>query len=80
MKLKVVTESNLKLAFHHFDVDNLTSNSGLNLSKAFKRQGKNYSDEDVEAMIGFFNWASGTHRKGKVKYSEFKIVLLGILD
>jgi calcium-dependent protein kinase len=77
MKTKVVTDSNLKLAFHHFDVDNTGYITAANLAQAFKRQGKNYSDEDVEAMIG---QVEHCNTKGKVTYSEFRRLMMGILD
>ena len=77
MKSKVVTDSNLKLAFHHFDVDNSGYITAANLAQAFKRQGKVYNEEDVEAMIA---QVGATEEKGKVKYNEFKKLMLGILD
>jgi calcium-dependent protein kinase len=51
MKSKVVTDSNLKLAFHHFDVDNSGFITAANLAEAFKRQGKNISEDEVVEMI-----------------------------
>jgi calcium-dependent protein kinase len=51
-KEKVISESNMKLAFHHFDTDNSGFITPDNLLAAFKRQGKtNFTPEDVKKMI-----------------------------
>ena len=50
-KEKVVSESNLKFAFHHFDVDNSGFITAENLQEAFKRQGRLIELSEVQGMI-----------------------------
>lgn len=44
-KQKVVQKSNMKLAFHHFDIDNSGSITAANLLEVFRRQGHKHTED-----------------------------------
>lgn len=49
---QAMTESNLKFAFHHFDVTNTGFITEDNLIECFKREGKHLTHKEIDLILG----------------------------
>lgn len=70
-KEKAVSDNNLKLAFHHFDVDNSGFITDENLVEAFRREGKKISIEEAQAFI----LEAGGSDKNKLDETSFRALM-----
>lgn len=64
---RAMTENNMRFAFHHFDVDDTGTITIENLKECFKREGRQFSDEELQTMLDEVKCAE----PGKIKYAEF---------
>ena len=75
-KNKAVTQQNLKLAFHHFDVDNSGKITSENLLEVFKRQGQHMTKDECDKMINEAN----PENANELNFKEFETLIKNMAD
>jgi calcium-dependent protein kinase len=75
-KQKVVQKNNMKLAFHHFDIDNSGIITADNLHEVFQRQGHKTEMSKVKEMIKECN----PQKDNELTYAEFEKMVSDMVD
>ena len=74
-KQRAITENNLQFAFSHFDIDTSGVITHDNLLQCFRRQGRQVSEEEINALMDQVPVAE----PGKITFEEYKSFMTELL-